>query len=101
MKRSRPTSLISSVRGDFIEKSPSFDEDFSGGDGEIWTLAPVARPTPLAGAPLRPLEYISEWNCELSSQEHRLFYHIEAASQGQKGFFYALFYDDFIDIDPR
>ena len=23
----------------------------------IWTLAPVARPTPLAGAPLQPLEY--------------------------------------------
>ena len=29
------------------------------GDGGIWTLAPVARPTPLAGAPLQPLEYIS------------------------------------------
>ena len=27
----------------------------SGGEGEIWTLAPVKiRPTPLAGAPLRP-----------------------------------------------
>ena len=30
------------------------------GDGGIWTLAPVARPTPLAGAPLQPLEYISK-----------------------------------------
>ena len=30
-----------------------------GGEGEIWTLAPVTRPTPLAGAPLRPLEYFS------------------------------------------
>ena len=29
------------------------------GDGGIWTLAPVTRPTPLAGAPLQPLEYIS------------------------------------------
>ena len=29
------------------------------GEGGIWTLAPVARPTPLAGAPLRPLEYFS------------------------------------------
>ena len=28
------------------------------GERGIWTLAPVARPTPLAGAPLRPLEYI-------------------------------------------
>ena len=27
----------------------------------IWTLAPVSRPTPLAGAPLRPLEYFSEF----------------------------------------
>ena len=31
-----------------------------GGDGEIRTLAPVSRPTPLAGAPLRPLEYFSK-----------------------------------------
>ena len=29
------------------------------GAGGIWTLAPVARPTPLAGAPLQPLEYFS------------------------------------------
>ena len=26
-------------------------------EGGIWTLAPVTRPIPLAGAPLRPLEY--------------------------------------------
>ena len=31
------------------------------GEGGIWTLAPVARPTPLAGAPLRPLEYFSSF----------------------------------------
>ena len=30
------------------------------GERGIRTLAPVARPTPLAGAPLRPLEYFSE-----------------------------------------
>ena len=30
-----------------------------GGEGETRTLAPVTRPTPLAGAPLRPLEYFS------------------------------------------
>ena len=29
------------------------------GERGIWTLAPVSRPTPLAGAPLRPLEYFS------------------------------------------
>ena len=32
---------------------------FIGGVGEIWTLAPVSRPIPLAGAPLQPLEYYS------------------------------------------
>ena len=31
----------------------------NGGAREIRTLAPVSRPTPLAGAPLRPLEYFS------------------------------------------
>ena len=29
------------------------------GEGGIWTLAPRKRPIPLAGAPLRPLEYFS------------------------------------------
>ena len=29
------------------------------GERGIWTLAPVTRPTPLAGAPLQPLEYFS------------------------------------------
>ena len=29
------------------------------GERGIWTLAPVTRPIPLAGAPLRPLEYFS------------------------------------------
>ena len=31
-----------------------------GGEGGILTLAPIARPTPLAGAPLQPLEYFSK-----------------------------------------
>ena len=31
------------------------------GEGGIWTLAPRERPTPLAGAPLQPLEYFSSW----------------------------------------
>ena len=34
----------------------SFEQN---GERGIRTLAPVARPTPLAGAPLRPLEYFS------------------------------------------
>ena len=32
------------------------------GERGIWTLAPVARPTPLAGAPLQPLEYFSRFH---------------------------------------
>ena len=32
----------------------SFSYPFDGGEGGIWTPAPVSRPTPLAGAPLRP-----------------------------------------------
>ncbi len=38
-----------------------------GGVREIWTLAAVSHPTPLAGAPLRPLEYYS------TSQSDKLF----------------------------
>ena len=39
-------------------------ELFLGGVGGIWTLAPLfRRPTPLAGAPLRPLEYYSRAKC--------------------------------------
>ena len=34
-------------------------DTFPGAEGETRTLAPVTRPTPLAGAPLQPLEYIS------------------------------------------
>ena len=33
------------------------------GERGIWTLAPRKRPTPLAGAPLQPLEYFSSWIC--------------------------------------
>ena len=32
------------------------------GERGIWTLAPVTRPTPLAGAPLQPLEYFCSLN---------------------------------------
>ena len=31
------------------------------GEGGIWTLAPRERSTPLAGAPLQPLEYFSRY----------------------------------------
>ncbi len=40
---------------------------FVGGVREIWTLAALSDPTPLAGAPLRPLEYYS------TSQSDKLF----------------------------
>ena len=33
-----------------------------GGERGIRTLAAVSRPTPLAGAPLRPLEYFSNYS---------------------------------------
>ena len=52
------------------------------GEGGIWTLAPVTRPIPLAGAPLRPLEYFSRLRihnllCNLKaflSETHCLLY---------------------------
>ena len=47
IRRSRQTSVI-----------PLFWFKLNGERG-IWTLAPVTRPTPLAGAPLQPLEYFS------------------------------------------
>ena len=47
IRRSRQTSVV-----------PLFWFKLNGERG-IWTLAPVARPTPLAGAPLQPLEYFS------------------------------------------
>ena len=34
------------------------------GERGIWTLAPRERPTPLAGAPLQPLEYFSKFQSE-------------------------------------
>ena len=34
---------------------------FYGGERGIWTLAPITRPTPWAGAPLQPLEYFSKY----------------------------------------
>ena len=46
--------------------------DFLGGVGGIWTLAPLfRRPTPLAGAPLRPLEYYSRAKCNTLIQKWR------------------------------
>ena len=36
------------------QKAPNFLGASFGGDWGIWTLATVTRPTPLAGAPLRP-----------------------------------------------
>ena len=47
----------------YLVSRPSNKLNFSGinhnGERGIWTLAPRERPTPLAGAPLQPLEYFS------------------------------------------
>ena len=43
------------------------------GEGGIWTLAPRKRPIPLAGAPLRPLEYFS------GLRNHNLLFNWSAA----------------------
>ena len=40
--------------------------DLLSGERGIWTLAPVSRPTPLAGAPLQPLEYFSSPDSSLN-----------------------------------
>ena len=45
-----------------MQKSCTFHNkkcSFHGGDREIWTLAPISRPTPLAGEPLHQLGYVS------------------------------------------
>ena len=47
-----------------MQKSCTFRNkkcSFHGGDREIWTLAPISRPTPLAGEPLHQLGYVSKF----------------------------------------
>ena len=56
------------------------------GERGIWTLAPVARPTPLAGAPLRPLEYFSWIRIRLYQ------YGINANHIGTKRIIHKIFY---------
>ena len=64
----------------------------SNGEGGIWTLAPVTRPIPLAGAPLRPLEYFSKvhyliiWCCSMRSW--RVYDNTKYFSVCQSLFFY-------------
>ena len=59
--------ILSQLRGfvnRFFHKKNNFFRKPSG-EGGIRTLAPVTRPIPLAGAPLRPLEYFSKvHNCQ-------------------------------------
>ena len=45
---------------------------FFGAEGETRTLAPVTRPTPLAGAPRHQLEYFSVCNLPCGEQGRRL-----------------------------
>ena len=51
-------SQLSAFVNRFFHKKNNFFRKPSG-EGGIRTLAPVTRPIPLAGAPLRPLEYFS------------------------------------------
>ena len=44
------------------KKTPYWVSFLFGGEGETRTLAPVSRPTPLAGAPRHQLEYFSIGN---------------------------------------
>ena len=44
------------------KRIPKRASSFLGGVGETRTLAPVTRPTPLAGAPRHQLEYYSEYH---------------------------------------
>ena len=43
----------------FFSGTKFLGRDKGNGERGIWTLAPRERPTPLAGAPLQPLEYFS------------------------------------------
>ena len=64
---------VSMISHSSIHVNYFFNQHFGKKSGErgIWTLAPVSRPTPLAGAPLRPLEYFSEFIFHISaSNEH-------------------------------
>ena len=66
------------------------------GEGGIWTLAPVSRPIPLAGAPLRPLEYFSKGNEFLQIQlfaPWRIVYSTKykVVCQSKKSLFFAFF----------
>ena len=57
-------SQLSAFVNRFFHKKNNFFRKPSG-EGGIRTLAPVTRPIPLAGAPLRPLEYFSKvHNCQ-------------------------------------
>ena len=53
-------SQLSAFVNRFFHKKNNFFRKPSG-EGGIRTLAPVTRPIPLAGAPLRPLEYFSRY----------------------------------------
>ena len=47
-------------------------EPHDGEEGGIWTPAPVSRPMPLAGAPLRPLEYFFSLPIALTASQQCL-----------------------------
>ena len=51
--------IIRRLSTTFLKKIRTTHISNQSGERGIWTLAPVTRPIPLAGAPLRPLEYFS------------------------------------------
>ena len=54
-------SLLSRTFFIFLNFSFYSNDSKKYGEGGIWTLAPRERSTPLAGAPLQPLEYFSRY----------------------------------------
>ena len=57
--------IIRRLSTTFLKKIRTTHISNQSGERGIWTLAPVTRPIPLAGAPLRPLEYFSKvHNCQ-------------------------------------
>ena len=51
--------IIRRLSTTFLKKIRTTHISNQSGERGIWTLAPVTRPIPLAGAPLQPLEYFS------------------------------------------
>ena len=84
--------IIRRLSTTFLKKIRTTHISNQSGERGIWTLAPVTRPIPLAGAPLRPLEYFSKvhyliiWCCSMRSW--RVYDNTKYFSVCQSLFFY-------------